>query len=364
MRICFVHKDIANIERGGVSALYKNLIKGLQEISSSIEIYVITQNDFDFHGVTTIKAPNEKDKLKHSMNVCKILEAIHADIAECSSWGYELLEYSKSPIKTAKIVVRLEPTAKTLFNTLDYHKYEEELINNSDLLIAVSEFAKHDCLKNYSTNKKVVVVSNCIDIKGIQEFKSVKNLTAGYRKVNDKWVEFENFPIENLLRKTSMNIFWVGKQTKMKGFDTLEKIVKNSPRNFNFIINLGWADEFVLWDNNYPNCSFVKGLKRDEQISLWRSMDAFLNTSRVEGFGLVILESAANKVPIVASKDCAVYEEYFDPSWGVVKSFENISKVISVLSNIKDSKFTFENLEKFSLASYIDKNLRLYRNLI
>jgi len=326
---------------------------------------VITQNDFHFKGVRTIKAPYEKDKLKHSTNVSNLLHKINPDIVECSSWGYELLEYSKIPSRKAKIVVRLEPTAKTLFNTMDYHAFEEELINRADLLIAVSEFAKHDCIDNYKTKKDIKVVLNGIDIEGLKEIESVNYLNSGLIREGNEWIEMKNYPIENILNKDSINIFWVGKQTAMKGFDLLENIVKESPDKFNFIINLGWADEFIKWTTNYQNkCTFLKGLKREEQISLWRKADLLLNTSRFEGFGLVILESVANSIPVIANADCLVFNEYFDKTWGVLKSSNNSLEVVNTIKNLHLKSFKFQNTENFNLKNFTLRNLILYNDIV
>ncbi len=365
MHICFVHKDIANISRGGVSTLLKTIAEGISK-QNDVNISVITQQDYSHPNINVIRLPIVKDKLKYSRLVTEELLKLRPDIAECSSWGYELLDILRSNQSEIKLTARIEPSALTLFNAQEHAAYEKEMLNGIKNLVAVSEYAKQDNIKIYGIKQEIKVIRNGIDVDKIQNININSKITTGEILTNNTWKNIDKKSLKKIILDDHINVFWVGKPTKMKGYDFLGKIVQDSPWKFNYIINIGYAEEYVKWRKELKDkCTFIRDLSREDQISLWKSADVYLNTSRWEGFGLVMLESAAAQTPIIANKHCEVYKEYFHGSWGILMNISNTRQVIKTMKSIftDAASYTFENLDHYKSSKLVEESLDYYKNI-
>jgi len=343
--ICYVHKDIGNIERGGISTLFKTLAIGMRD--AGWKVYCITQQELEIEDVETIILEKERDPLVYSKKVSEVIETIRPDITECSTWRFELLDYVRKDRRSTKVVVRCEPAAEIFFDNMDeYAKSEKELCHKADCKIAVSQFAKKVIEEKYKVDVEEVIY-NGIDASKIQ---AVKETPASI-----------TIPIN----KT--NIFWCGKATKMKGYDYLEKIIKASdPSKHNWIINLGNSPEEVVWSPEVKAAvTFVSNITKEEQAAIWSRCDISISTSRTEGFGLVVAESLALGVPVLLNQNCEVFSEFL-PNEGV-KLFdpENIEEIIKLIDEIKSKKSEVSYLpEKFDSKLMIASSKATYNKLV
>ncbi len=343
--ICYVHKDIGDIERGGISTLFKTLATGMRD--AGWKVYCITQQELSINGVETIQREKERDPLAYSKEVTKVIQSIKPDIAECSTWRFELLDYLNTKNRQTKVVVRCEPAAEILFDNMDeYARSEKELCQKTDYKIAVSLFAKNVIEEKYQVEVDEVI-HNGIDAAKIQKMKTSPNLIS--------------------ISKDKINIFWCGKATKMKGYDYLEKIIRASdPNKHNWIINLGNSPEEVIWSpETKAVVTFISNIVKEEQISIWSSCDISISTSRAEGFGLVVAESLALGVPVLLNKNCKVFSEFL-PNEGVeLFDPENVEEVLKLIDEIKSKKSQNPYLkEKFDSKTMVDRSVATYNKLV
>lgn len=365
--ICLVHKDIADISRGGISTLFKAVAKVL--VRNGYKVTVITQQDFNDPSIEVVKLPVESDKDIHSRNVTKALEKITPDLAEASSWGWELLDYIKSPKNTkTKTAIRMEPSSLTMFQEREFAKKENEQALLADYLSAVSNYAKSDVIDKYQIIKPISVISNAIDQKGLKMLDVNESLNSGQILVNGEWEDLLDYPTSKIIDENLINAFWVGKPTRMKGFDILGNIVKVAPNNsMKFIVNVGWSKEYVKWPEEIKEkCVFIRGLERQDQVSIWSKADLFLNTSRWEGFGLVLLESATIGTPILANDACTVYHEFFNSDWGKLVRMDNPQEAVRQIEEIAKnrSRYTFTGLDHYDLPSFEERNISFYKSVL
>jgi len=343
--ICYIHKDIGNIERGGISTLFKTLAIGMRDTDWSV--YCITQQELEIDGIETIIMGKEKDQLVYSKKVSEAIERIRPDIAECSTWRFELLDYLRTDNRRTKVVIRCEPAAEVFFDdTEKYAQGERELCQKADYRIAVSEYAKKVIEEKYQV-KVERVIYNGIDSREMRAMHGIPNSV--------------------MISKGKTNIFWCGKATKMKGYDYLEKIISASDLGkYNWIINLGNSPEEVVWSpKTKASVIFISNVTKEEQISIWASCDLSISTSRNEGFGLVVAESLALGVPVLLNENCEVFSEFL-PNDGV-KLFdpENIEEVFKLIAEIKSKKSEASYLpEKFDSKAMIDNSAATYNNLV
>lgn len=343
--ICFVHKDIGDIDRGGVCVLFKAIMAGLT--GNEWKVSCITQREFSMPEINMITLPATKDPILYSEMVSEAVEKLKPNIVECSNWKFELLDYSKRQNRFAKLVVRSDPSATTLFgkDLKNLALLEKELCLNADMVLAVSEFAKKDIMKKYGL-KDVHVIHNSIDTNTL--------------------IVPESTSKPECIDRDKINVFWCGKTTLMKGFDLLKELIAKSPNDINWILNIGNSIEEVLRDDlKKENVVILKNLTRLDQINIWKNCDVFLSTSRVEGFGLAIAEALALGLPALVNDSCEVYKEfqsnsaieYIDPS--------NIEKTVKKIRESSKNKVNFDRLNiEFHREHMINESIKVYEELL
>nr|MBI4156725.1 glycosyltransferase family 4 protein [Candidatus Woesearchaeota archaeon] len=97
------------------------------------------------------------------------------------------------------------------------------------------------------------------------------------------------------------NVLSLGRQHKSKGFDQVIKIAKFFP-DINFII-AGAKDNDTKRLKNLAlkNTKILTNISEKEKKGLLKKADVFIHPSHYEGFGIVVLEAFANKIPVIAS---------------------------------------------------------------
>jgi len=363
--VCIVHKDLGTIDRGGVCVLFKTMAKAL--LDNGWKVSCITTQPFTMDGVSVYKIAPSHNPYNYSKQVTKAIETIRPDIAECSNWKFELLNYSQKTNRKTKVVVRCDPTATTLFpKRTDLREGEKKLCRQADLLLAVSKFAMQDVKKKYKVGR-VRLVYNGISAVNPKELKK-RYIRSGklLPMVKNSFCKINKKKIDKLATKNKINIFWVGKTTKMKGFDYLEKIVSVAPENFNFILNLGHAPQEVKWkEKNYKKCLFIQDLSKKDQLNLWSKCDVFLSTSRVEGFGLAVAEALSLGLPVILNKKCQAFQEFLpNPAISLVAA-RNPKETIRTIIKVCGSKVNYSRNPKiFTDKVMVKETIKNYLSLL
>lgn len=112
--ILFSHKDIGDIDRGGVCVLFKSLAAGLA--NKGWKVHVTTTQQLSIDRVNTHILPFVEDPQLYSRQVTEVIYTVSPAIAEASTWRYELLDYSQRQRRDSMVVVRADPSAGTLFS--------------------------------------------------------------------------------------------------------------------------------------------------------------------------------------------------------------------------------------------------------
>jgi len=337
--IVFTHKDIATIDRGGLCVLFKSLASGLA--SQGFRVHVLTTQELVIDNISVHRLPAVDDALSYSKYVSEAISDIGPLIAESSTWRFELLEYSRLVNKGSKVVVRADPSASTLFdNATNLDQGEGELCRNADLILAVSGFAKRDIQKKYHIpDGKIRVVYN--GVQQLHEMNFGSRITSGeiLTPSTNESNPIISLPISDIINPDKINVLWIGKPTKMKGFDMLEAIVANAPDELNFIINMGYSIQEVKWaDQNYRKCTFIRGLTKSDQQLLFHNSDALLSTSTVEGFGIVVAEALEMGIPTILNINCEVFREFLGINGIKLVDVMDVNVVYDAFKNIKPQK--------------------------
>ena len=361
--ICFSHKDISDVDRGGLCVLFKNLISCLQE--RGWRVSVITSQKYSRPGLAVYEIGSEKDPIIYSQHVSNILSRIEPDIAECSTWRFELLDFIENHNKKTKTVVRCDPPSKILFPTLgeDYVDAEKKLCRGADLLIGVSNFASAQIQKLYQVPMPVTIYNGIFverpNGSNIIDSGELVDMASGETS------PLKNYQIDQFIDRNRKNIMWIGKSTLMKGFDYLEKLVESFSDKINFIINIGYSINEVSWKReNYSRCTFVRGLTKRDKLNLWNQTDGFISTSREEGFGITVIEAMSLGLPILLNSNCRVFSEfaqYPQISLCSIDDFDNfIKSILSMGPKNPGAPFPKE----FSEAEMVTKSIMEYKKLL
>ncbi|OGD78647.1 hypothetical protein A2368_01915 [Candidatus Collierbacteria bacterium RIFOXYB1_FULL_49_13] len=363
--ICYTHKDIADVGRGGLSTLFKTLATGLAK--NGWWVHCITSQKLDIPGVISHYIDPTRDPYEYSRRVAQVVTHIEPDIAECSNWRFELLTYARNKRNDkTKIVVRCDPSATTLFpSAKEFESGEIAMCNIADKLVAVSKFAAKDISSKYSIGKIQVIYNGVesVDLAGVdkQYIDSGKIIDSTCNEI----IEFNHYKMEQLMGN-GVNVFWMGKTTRMKGFDLLERVVSSSPASIRFIICLGHSIPEVVWnDKTRENCIFVQDLEKDDLYNIWSSCNLYLSTSRVEGFGLSVMESLMLNVPAILNDGCEVYHEFLPNRNLKLCDIQNVTTLISMMEQCKNVARNTDGVpSKFTSDTMIKKSIKIYNQLL
>ncbi len=203
-------------------------------------------------------------------------------------------------------------------NSLIIPWIEKRCIHSADKIIAVSNFTKEQILKNYNIEPgKTSVIYNGIDFKtrsfSEEELEATKKgfgldnkpvlLFVG--RVDDprKGLDMLIKALPKVLEKVDVNLLVIGKGDKTKVRELAESIGVS-----NKIIFTGFVDEITL-KKCYALC------------------DAYVCPSRLEGFGLTLLDALAAGKPIVATRVGAIPEIIIDKANGVLVGVEDTNSM-------------------------------------
>lgn len=338
MKVIFAHKDLkTGSAKGGICTLFYNLAKEL--IRLNVEITAISSwKNWNDKSIKHIYIPyyNIKD---YRQRLSQVLNKIDFDLIECSSWKAEALEYVRQ--KSHKPVIVRGDLSVFFLNDFKEAAAEKELIQKADFRIAVSKNCAQSLEKVFKIKTDKVIL-NGVDLNIFKPSRKQK-------KLNEQ-----------------INIAWIGKPTFAKGFDILNNLIIQSPKNFVFHLVLG----NVLPEYRVPlikrkNIKVYQNISSLKLVNLFNQSDVCLSTSRFEGFGLNILESMACGIPAIVPKQTPSFGEFVrDGIDGFTyRNIKDAVQFIKIAGNLNKSVIR-KQAGKFSWRKTAQKTFKIYKNFI
>lgn len=206
------------------------------------------------------------------------------------------------------------------------------LSRDVDLILPVSDFTAKK-LKNFFPNDKIATVPNIVEF---DEFKSEKfpdkTISCVSRLVEYKRIEDLILALNILINKEG----YVDLKCKIVGTGPMEDKLKNMVNNKNL-------------KNNISFCGFIE--KHEDVLKIINSSYLFCLPSKVEGFGIVIVESLGCEVPFVASNIPPVMEASGEKGglFFQVEDYKDLASKIKLLLNDKElyNKLKSEGKEQY-----------------
>jgi len=215
---------------------------------------------------------------------------------------------------------------------LVYRFFMSRLLNKIKEIVTISNFSKHSILKEISSlQTSISVIYNSVETPTVK-----KNITF----INhDPYILYINtlMPYKNL--ETLVRAFAILKDSinhkliiKAKELPYWHKTIMPLLNEFNI------ADRVFLIQEKYSDSKLA---------SLYADADLFVTPSFMEGFGFTPIEAAMHYVPVISSKESALFEttlgllNYYEPA----DDFKQLANVIDKTLINKPSK---EELIKIS----------------
>lgn len=364
MRIALVHRDLHASTRGGIGTVYRTLAE--RYVSAGHQVIFITQNalqPLQLPGTTTIVLPRTENLVHHRLSVSNALENLDVDVAECSTWEAELLTYLKLDNR-CPVVVRGDLSASTMGTSQALIEAEAAIVTAADRLIAVSHFAAQDLSTAYNIPIPLVIL-NGVDktqfLPGIVQSPSSGSIITldehGNVTAAKPIVTSSVLPAPWKKSPGKKAILWVGKVTRMKGWDRLVALSHELANDASITVVLGHSPAFCPVGNT-SKLTIVQDLSTADLAGAYRAADWLLSTSRWEGFGLAIAESIACGTPVLLPSELGTSTELLTSGGGY--TYENTDQIINAFRVPPSPVVLPESLDWDSNAT---RSLMLYQEL-
>lgn len=329
--LCLVSRAFSS-KIGGLGVYAKLLFEGLK--NKGFEIERIESSEKKFSGLGLIKWSFIEAPSKIKRTRAKIYHAI-------SPWE----SYSISKVKGRKIVT-IHDIIPLLFPIYSFPKqfvlrklYQKflDISKNFDLIVANSSLTK-EYLINYGFEKeKIAVINPCIDPKlKPKNVKKPKN-----RFVVGTLTRLQRHKRVDLLIKAIREI---------EDKDILCLIAGKGEQE-NYLKKLAGDDKRIR---------FLGFIPESKKADFYNSLDLFVFPSKIEGFGIPIIEALACKKPVLILEDSIFPKETKELCF--VTKNENLSKKIKEFKEKKIETKTLE-IKKYLPEMFIEKHLGIYKSL-
>lgn len=343
MKVLFDLTFINPSSFSGVAVYALRLLKGFEQLDAPHEIILLVTD--------TNKAFIEREcpefrKLVFQIKECSLLKKLH-----CLSGYVHSLSVNKI-IKKYNISLLFSPylhmgalftTAATQIGVLHdaqsyvffrkkgvkgflYRLLTVRLLRRMAHIVTISNYAKSSVLEEIPfLNIPVSVIYNSVVIpENIEGVKFVKY--SPYLLFVNTLMPYKN--LETLIRAFAIS----------KNISKYNLVVKAKKTPYWDDIIVPMLKEYKITDRVFL---IQENFSEEKMASLYREAALFVSPSRMEGFGFTPIEAAMHKIPVISSKESALYEttmsllNYYEP----VNDFEALSK--EICSNIafrKDEK--------------------------
>jgi glycosyltransferase involved in cell wall biosynthesis len=282
------------------------------------------------------------------------IEIVHAHMGR----DYPLAAFAVRKSK-AKLVI----TRHVLFPLSRLHKFT---LSNLSRVIAVSKAVERNLIEQkIFPTEKICVVPNGIDFEKFDTMTNEADRKTFRRQLN--------------LSEESLLVGSIGELKFLKGHDILLRAAARLVwqfDNIHFVIAGGGEGhkDFERLVHELKIEGRVYFLGRVEDVGpMLRAVDVFVSASRVESFGLAIVEAMACGAPVIATRTEGASEVIEDEKTGLlvpVGNVEAIARAVEFLLNDKEKIDSLVNAarraarENYTIEAMIKATERVYRNAL
>jgi 1,2-diacylglycerol-3-alpha-glucose alpha-1,2-glucosyltransferase len=258
------------------------------------------------------------------------------DIIHINTIGPKSLYLAKKmKLKGKKVVMHAHTLAEDFKNSFWFSnvtapalkQYLKLFYNQADMVICATEYAKQ-LLREYGITKEIKIVSNGVDLK---KFEDVDLKREDSRKM---------FSLEGIVP------FSLGHVFARKGVRTFIRVAEHFPNTFAWFGRiyhpLLGSREMINLVSNAPKNVIFPGFV--ENVLAYSAGDIFFFPSKCELQGIVVLEAAASKKPILV-RDIPVFDSWLTHNKDCLKA-KNAGDFIVQLRELIKNKRLRQNLSR------------------
>jgi len=356
MKILYDYSIFTHQPLGGISRYFINLdIENKKNIHDSIILAPIHFNKFlnnykSYKGIYIKKFPKYSSKvfsLYNNIITNRFTKNFKPDIFHKTYYNdYWPKNFSGKRVLTVYDLIH-EKFYKDFNFKLNYRPKEKSL-NNTDLIITISNKTKSDLIKYYNIDSKKIFVTHL----GVNSFRGRLD--------------------HNIINKPY--ILYVGERKRYKNFINLLNayvVSKKINKSFKLVLFGGGRlcnSELELIKKHKVELNSIIQITGDDRklSSLYNYSNLFVFPSKYEGFGLPLLEAASKNCPIACS-NIAVFKEimgdtvqYFDPNSvdDIIEKLEQVlfsstlKKDLTIKASKKLSNYSWSKCAKETLDVY------------
>lgn len=234
-----------------------------------------------------------------------------------------------------------------LYHRYLIQRYERKSLATASAVVAVSEYTARIYSSLFNIPKPAVI-PNWID-------------TSLYS------------PARTRERNSIFRLLFIGNLTRRKGADLLPEIMGKLGSGYELHTTGG-----LRGTGRKHTCGHVEKQhgylpKTEDMIKLYRSCDALLFPSRLEGFGLAALEAQACGLPVIATDGSAFPEVVANKTTGILCPKDNITAFVTAIRSLKEQPEKLAELgrnarkyimDNFSETKILPMYISLYRQLL
>ena len=115
---------------------------------------------------------------------------------------------------------------------------------------------------------------------------------------------------------TGRYVIYVGRIDKVKGCEVLLEYFTNYTKKYGTDVSLVLAGKNMIASKSAVNIIYTGFVSDEEKLQLMKQAIALITPSKYESLSLVLLESFACRVPVIANRLCEVLEDHINASDG------------------------------------------------
>jgi len=226
---------------------------------------------------------------------------------------------------------------------------------------------KNKCKYRFKKIQKIICVSKEVK-KNFIPFIDAEKLEIVYPGIDIKKFENDKIPkIEKNKKEFTVGIVSAIEHEKnIEEFIEIANIISSKRNNITFVI-IGDGSLKTMYEKQHSNIKFL-GFQQNipQQLSMF---DVFLFTSKNEGFGQVLIESMAAKVPIITNNFAAANEIIEHEKTGYIyKDIDNAVDLIQQILTTYESRImtttnAFNFVQQFDITLMNKKIVNIYNSI-
>ena len=328
-----------------------------------IEIFTVKRFDMRLRFWSFNWIPEMFKKLKATAHEFDIIHAHGYHVSSSLASCYYAKKCKKPFILTAHDLIIPDdlPTDAKLFKKIYDKTFGRYLLKNSTRLIALTEDQIQQYAERGGDVSKIRIIPNGIELDKYRNAKTNPDIIAKYG-IDD---------VDKVL-------LFVGRIDKYKGIqDVIEAmpVILSKHHNIKFIVvggDYGYKSELKKLSeklNVDKSVVFTGNISKEELIELYKRADIFVFPSKMEGFGIVLLEAIASGTLCIAYSIPSVRKIIKDNENGVLVKNKNelLDKILYYLDNVEEKKKietnAFKYVENYDIKSIITKLVMIYEEI-